>query len=442
VRLPIGRAVAAVSFLCLLIISVLGCDIFPTQTKDGLPADHSDKKGYAYHKAGLYIPLTNCSDCHGQTIKGGVSTTNNLATPSCYQCHTDIWGDINHTLLQTGPDGSFYHKAGLYQPAANCTECHGQDLKGGSYRSSTTQSCYKCHGPTWNWQETHTLLKTGTDPQGYHVPTGLYRPETYCARCHGANLRGGTFNGAPTKSCYQCHTTNVWNWQASHTYQLTGIDGSGYHVQSGLYQPQTNCASCHGTDLRGGTSGKSCYQCHTRAIWDWTATHTLLKTGTDPQGKHDPVGLYQPETYCSSCHGANLRGGTFNGAPTKSCYQCHTTNVWNWRSTHTLLKTGTDPQGYHVPTGINQPQTYCASCHGTDLRGGTSGISCYKCHNSAVWDWRSTHTVRKDGKYHHPDYKRNPSMCQSCHGASGKGGTARSCYGSGCHRGSWPPTDD
>jgi len=78
-----------------LIIGGLGCEVFPTQTKDGLPADHSDSRGYAYHKAGLTSPSWYCSECHGQNLKGGVS--NGVATSSCYQCHPDVWTNNNHS---------------------------------------------------------------------------------------------------------------------------------------------------------------------------------------------------------------------------------------------------------------------------------------------------------------------------------------------------------
>ena len=37
----------------------------------------------------------------------------------------------------------------------------------------------------------------------------------------------------------------------------------GFMHKPGLKDPQANCASCHGADLRGGKPGKSsCYQCH------------------------------------------------------------------------------------------------------------------------------------------------------------------------------------
>ena len=44
-------------------------------------------------------------------------------------------------------------------------------------------------------------------------------------------------------------------------------------------------------------------------------------------------------------------------------------------SDHTLSKDG----ARHKP-GLNSPLENCISCHGSDLKGGTSGVSCYECH--------------------------------------------------------------
>ncbi len=46
---------------------------------------------------------------------------------------------------------------------------------------------------------------------------------------------------------------------ANHT-----LDKSGAYHKPGLYEPQSNCVSCHGDDLRGGTAGQSCFSCHDR----------------------------------------------------------------------------------------------------------------------------------------------------------------------------------
>ena len=42
---------------------------------------------------------------------------------------------------------------------------------------------------------------------------------------------------------------------------------------------------------------------------------------------------------------------------------------------HTINKNG----AYHRP-GLDNPTVNCTSCHGADLRGGSAGVSCYKCH--------------------------------------------------------------
>lgn len=31
-------------------------------------------------------------------------------------------------------------------------------------------------------------------------------------------------------------------------------------------------------------------------------------------------------------------------------------------------------------SGLEEPLTNCVLCHGADLQGGTSGVSCYECH--------------------------------------------------------------
>jgi len=42
---------------------------------------------------------------------------------------------------------------------------------------------------------------------------------------------------------------------------------------------------------------------------------------------------------------------------------------------HTISKDGTMHK-----SGLDQPLTNCVNCHGADLTGGTTGVSCYECH--------------------------------------------------------------
>ncbi len=44
-------------------------------------------------------------------------------------------------------------------------------------------------------------------------------------------------------------------------------------------------------------------------------------------------------------------------------------------SDHTVSKEGAK----HKP-GLKNPLDNCVSCHGSDLRGGEVGVSCYECH--------------------------------------------------------------
>ena len=45
---------------------------------------------------------------------------------------------------------------------------------------------------------------------------------------------------------------------------------------------------------------------------------------------------------------------------------------------HTLSK-----DGIMHKSGLNQPLDNCINCHGADLKGGNSGVSCYECHGEA-----------------------------------------------------------
>lgn len=40
------------------------------------------------------------------------------------------------------------------------------------------------------------------------------------------------------------------------------VNKNGVMHKSGLTNPTSNCVSCHGSDLKGGSAGVSCYSCH------------------------------------------------------------------------------------------------------------------------------------------------------------------------------------
>jgi len=54
---------------------------------------------------------------------------------------------------------------------------------------------------------------------------------------------------------------------------------------------------------------------------------------------------------------------------------CKTATTDTPPADHTINK-----NGHYHKTGLTNPTVNCVQCHGADLRGGSAGVSCYKCH--------------------------------------------------------------
>lgn len=107
------------------------------------------------------------------------------------------------------------------------------------------------------------------------------------------------------------------------------------------------------------------------------------------------------------------------------------------------LRVGTHPEGwnnpqaeqFHAKVVLESGYEGCQSCHGTDYKGGTSGISCYQCHGNFP------HPVGfaniSSPNFHGEFIKQAPinwkiRECRSCHGLDYSGGSyASSCVT--CH---------
>lgn len=126
-----------------------------------------------------------------------------------------------------------------------------------------------------------------------------------------------------------------------------------------------SCTGCHGEDLRGDLVVPGCDACH------------------DGPGGHPATWVKQPEPFhgtkvqmegpmvCTACHGDDYRGG-WSGV---SCSTCHDgpgghPQGWLDSNAHT----------FHGRVVTMQGNLDCRRCHGNDLLGGTSGVSCGDCH--------------------------------------------------------------
>ena len=75
---------------------------------------------------------------------------------------------------------------------------------------------------------------------------------------------------------------------------------------------------------------------------------------------------------CKSCHGVDLKGGKTG----KGCFDCHQTypHTDEW----TVFASSNGHKNY-IETNMNAID-YCKDCHGDNLTGGKSGVSCLNCH--------------------------------------------------------------
>ncbi|MEA1996032.1 MAG: hypothetical protein U9N45_00250 [Gemmatimonadota bacterium] len=148
---------------------------------------------------------------------------------------------------------------------------------------------------------------------------------------------------------------------------------------------------------------------------------TELSSASFHGRKVETVGLIS----CPGCHGKDYRGGT-SGI---SCYNCH-----DGPSGHPVGWTESSSENSMGSSVAKRGITSCAPCHGKDYRGGTSGISCYNCH-----DGPSGHPVgwtdRSSGSHHGAKIElQGPTVCAPCHGEDYRGGISGiSCYN--CHDG-------
>lgn len=294
--------------------------------------------------------------------------------------------------------------------------------------------------------------------------------DSVCANtCHGANFEGGSARG-----CKTCHP--VYPHDASETWQ--GLLGHGkYAIDKGADKVCTTV--CHGEDLNGGydpQSKKSCTKCHTsypasHGISDWsTKGHgsfvakagnsfecaTMCHRNDVPksfklkgcadchksypdihksegwkgEGHGEFVTSYGGITSsdCTLCHGANLLGGTSGiSCANSNCHHSGLDKGQTWGENH----------GDVAKTTLSK----CQICHGVDLKGNSVVYGCSKCHHE---NWEETHLGKKwsEASQHGVAFKNDDNACKLCHGMDLKGGIAKvSCYGS-CHGDVYPHTQD
>lgn len=165
--------------------------------------------------------------------------------------------------------------------------------------------------------------------------------------------------------------------------------GTAFHgeaVKAKLWET-TECRSCHGGTYLGGTSGVSCYSCH--SSYPHEAKFTTAANGH--YGYLKTYGFPLPE--CKNCHGASYTGGTsVNVSCSKS--GCHESSSGVAKSPEacntchgTFTAAADDTLSWAPPravSGDTATSSYGVGAHGRHLYGGGSSavmtVACSECH--------------------------------------------------------------
>ena len=196
-----------------------------------------------------------------------------------------------------------------------------------------------------------------------------------CVSCHAKSFAGGT-SGV---TCFQCHTTypHTTDWSDS-----SAVLFHGRYLHSKNWQ-LSDCTPCHGNTFTGGTSGVACSDCH--------ATYPHKAGWVDSSGVSFHGKFLQSANWrlsdCSPCHGSSFTGGRVD----RSCFDCHSQypHPAGWAT----------PGEEHFHGNFIKTAGWdmrpCQTCHGATYAGGRTSVSCLTCHSLTA----------------------GPENCTTCHGS-------------------------
>lgn len=351
------------------------------------------------HPAGWIVPSTGglhpaaykannsaCVECHGSAQN--LLSTGGTTRISCFSA--------SYNGIACHPNGPSGHPAGWSASAshgsaakatpdashgfASCTKCHGAN-----YTGSTGSSCMACHTtaphPAAPW---HGTTSTGTT----HTTTDPGNA-SQCSRCHAGGVKLSTPGAVlPAATCFNntlCHGVvgHPAGWTATgHQVAAKAVAGASTGMDS--------CRSCHGADFKGGTTGFSCFQCHT------SSPHSipwLTSTGATTH-KHSSADATNALA-CGRCHAGGVKLSTPTTPPANSgCFNntlCHPSVTG-----HSFPYPGSAHLGTADVTG-------CLACHS---QGSTA--SSYPVTSGTPPNCRGCHLNANPG---------TTPQCSDCHGS-------------------------
>ncbi|HET8538899.1 MAG TPA: CxxxxCH/CxxCH domain-containing protein [Anaeromyxobacter sp.] len=343
---------------------------------------------------GTIAPVTpNCANCHG--FPPGLPHPQQSA---CQSCHP--------SMLSTGVLTAEHNDGKLDLSGVGCTSCHGSpptSTRTGVHPADA--NCYGCHSTTVN--AANEVVSNGTHNDGY-VQVGGGGTGTYgCQTCHGDQGRTALLGTDPNAKAAPPLGTRG---ETEATTRAVGAHLA--HVNGSALGSPVACAECHvvptamdhamGTVLMAfgprATAGGAAalWNPETLGCANYCHGGTLAAGGTN----HAPSWTGGPgEAACGTCHGAPPPAPHAASASCAVCHAGYTQTSVN-PATHVdgIVDAWSHPTGYadgslHGRDANRQGLAACAGCHGSDLAGGATGVSCNACHAGAgfaAWDTTCT----------------------------------------------------
>jgi predicted CxxxxCH...CXXCH cytochrome family protein len=347
---------------------------------------------------GTPVPVTpNCSNCHGFP-----PALPHPQQSACQTCHP--------SMQSTGVLTADHNNGTLDIAGAGCASCHGfppaTTRTGGLH--TTDANCYGCHSTTVD--AANQIVPNGTHNDGY-VQVGGGGIGTYgCQSCHGDQSRVAGAGADPYLASAPPAGTRG---ETEPTTRAVGAHLAHVSPAVGSLAGPAACAECHVVPTAmDHATGTVVMQFGPRAssngafpVWDpasLTCAATYCHGATLDAGgtNHLPIWVGgSGEATCGSCHGAPPPPPHSTSTACGTCHQGYTATSVNLQ-THVdgVVQSASHPAGYadaalHGRDANDRGFVGCASCHGADLAGGTTGVSCNACHASAgfaSWDTSCT----------------------------------------------------
>jgi predicted CxxxxCH...CXXCH cytochrome family protein len=202
----------------------------------------------------------------------------------------------------------------------------------------------------------------GSDCTSCHQTTAL------ATGAHAAHLSAGPL--AKAAACTECHVVPTDSGHAGKAVAVTFATGSGDLANKGGAAPvwssgARTCSGvyCHGATLSGGSN--------VAPAWAGGSSQAQCGTchGNPPTANGHPQVALQ---YCSGCHPSTMKAdGTLDVSKGKHVDGVIESEAFSHASTWSAD---------HQAAAAADHAAGCKPCHGGDLKGGTSGVSCWTCH--------------------------------------------------------------